>query len=99
MKIRNTTPANQSVFSKESNGSSHKKYLTIPGDGELQLEDDIWRNCYAENCVGQIEAGVFVITEEPKETEAEAATREAKELADAEKLLASKKPKARPAAK
>ena len=86
MKIKNNTPANLSVGAKSTQGSGNKKFMVVPGESTLELEDGVWLKEYAEAAAPIVKAGNLEITEEPVkseeelEEEAEAALAAAKAL-------------------
>jgi len=79
------TVSNLSVNAKSTRGSAHKKYMTVPGTATLELDDNQWKEEYAEAAAKMIEAQNLVIVEHPAEDKAEA---EANALAEAMELIA-----------
>lgn len=82
------TVGNLSVGSVKTIGSAHKRYMVVPGEATLELNDDEWRNEFAVPAAKLVEAGNLEITEAPAMTEEEQAKADAKSLAEAKKLLA-----------
>lgn len=93
MKIKNTTVCNLSVGAVSTRGKAAKKYMVVPGEATLELEDELWKTEFAEPAAKMVEAGNLEIVEAPAKTQEEIEAEEAEELAKAEALVANKKEK------
>jgi len=90
MKIKNVSPSNQSIMCSKLKADAPTKYITIIGESTLTLDDETWK-AQEHNFAAQLKSGILVVTEAPKLTKAEQEMSDAKELAKAEALVASKK--------
>ena len=93
MKIKNNTLANLSVGAISTRGAAAKKYLVVPGEASLELDDDLWKSEFAAPAAGMIEAGNLEITIDVALTKEELEAAEAAELAAAEELVKKSKTK------
>ncbi len=91
MKIKNNTPANLSVFARSTRGSANKLSMVVPGEATLELDDEMWKEEFAEVTAPIIAAGHLEIIEDVELTEEDIEKKEAEELAAAEALIESKK--------
>ena len=98
MRIKNNTAGNLSVGSLLTRGASHKRYMIVPGESILELEDSVWLKEFAEPAAKMVEAGNLEIVKAPAKTEAEIAADKEAALEDARKLLAETEAAAKEAA-
>lgn len=97
MKIQNQTVSNLSVGAKSSQGTAMKKWLVIPGEATIELDDKEYLEEYAEPCARMLEAGNLKITKAPRKTAEQTAKEEEAALEAARKLVAeADKPKVAP---
>jgi len=102
MKIKNNTLANLSVGAVSTRGSSDKKYLTVPGEATLEVDDKLWEEEFKSSAAAMIKAGNLVVTQDVEKNEEEIEAEKVAALEAAKQLIAedeaSKKPKPKPTA-
>ena len=88
MKIKNNTLANLSVGSLLTRGQASKKYMTVPGESTLELDDALWLAEFEGPAAKMLEAGNLEVTLEPKKSEEQIAADKEEKLAAAKALIA-----------